>query len=108
MEQLIHKDMQDTWKQCASLWQTVGGKVLHNSPSDVTAPHLGLSFQGVRLFHLNFSSCNLFHHHSKIKGKNSKPLILGKPLDISSFYVQMEILCIGFPPYILLLFYIVN
>lgn len=83
--------------------------MLHNSPSDVTASHLWAHFfQGVRLFHLNFSSCNLFRHHSKIKGKSSKPLILGNPLDISCLYVQMEILYIDFPPYILLLFYIVN
>lgn len=64
----------------------------------------GLAFQRGRLFHFNFSSCNIFHQHSKIKSRNSKPLLLRKCLDDSCFNVQMEILYISFPPHILLHF----
>lgn len=64
----------------------------------------GLAFQRGRLFHFNFSSCNVFHQHSKIKSRNSKPLLLRKCFDDSCFNVQMEILYISFPPHILLHF----
>lgn len=101
-----------TWghirKQCTSRCQTVGAKCSTTVLLMLQLLIYVLGFQGVGLFHLSFASCNLVHHHSKIKGKSSKPLILGNPLDISCFHVKMEILYISFPPYILLLFYIVN
>lgn len=49
MEQLTYKDAEHVFSHSISLWWTVGGGVFHNSPSDVTTPHLWLSFLGSQM-----------------------------------------------------------
>ena len=52
-----------------------------------------------RVFHLNFSICDFFHPHSKIKYSSNVLLVLGQTSWCSCFYVQKEILYDSYLPH---------
>ena len=66
MEQLTYNDMQDAHSGTACLFHGQWEAKCWAAGLLMSQPLIhGLTFQRVWLFHLNFSSCNLFHHQDK-------------------------------------------